>query len=363
VTAIATLFLSPAGVALGGFLIGSAFGAIVYRTNFCIMGALSDIVNLGDRRRLSAWLLAIATAIVLVEILRRAGAVPVERSMYLTPRLNWLGHILGGLIFGFGMVLTGGCPTRNLVRFGAGDLRALVVLIVIGIAGFMTMGGLFAPLRDAIEQLTSVDLKRWGFQTQGLAELLARAISFPTTTATTVCALIVAVVAVLWAFLDDGFRRSSSHVLSGLTVGALVAFGWALTGFAYDEFAPTPQAPVSLTFIRPLGDTLDWLQRFTAAPLPGFGVASVLGTLVGATLAALAMGRFRVLGFADVGDLKRNLVGAVLMGIGGAMALGCTIGQGVTGISTLALGSLLTTAALVVGGFQGLKYLERLAGD
>jgi uncharacterized protein len=283
--------------------------------------------------------------------------------MYLSPHLNWLGHILGGLIFGFGMVLSGGCPTRNLVRFGAGDLRALVVLIVIAIAGFMTIGGLMAPLRDAMEQRTAIELGRWGFQTQGLGEMLARAANLPDALATTSIALVLATAAALWAFRDDGFRRSPSHILSGVGVGVLVACGWALTGFAHDEFAATPQAPVSLTFIRPLGDTLEWLQRFTAAPLPGFGVASVLGTLAGAAVMARAMGRFRVLGFADVADLKRNLTGAMLMGIGGAMALGCTIGQGVTGISTLALGSVLTTAALVVGGFQGLKYLERLADD
>ncbi len=360
-TAFATLFSSPAGVSLGGFLIGCAFGALVYRTNFCIMGALSDIVNLGDRRRLSAWLLAIATAIVLVEMLRRAGVVPVERSMYLSPRLNWLGHILGGLIFGFGMVLSGGCPTRNLVRFGAGDLRALVVLIVIGIAGFVTIGGVIAPLRDGLEQWTLIDLKRWELQTQGLGEMLSRLANLPSATATTALALISGPAALVWALRDDGFRRSSSHILSGVGVGALVACGWALTGVAYDEFAATPLAPVSLTLIRPLGDTLDWLQRFTAAPLPGFGVASVLGTLAGATGMALRMGRFRVLGFADVGDLKRNLGGAALMGIGGAMALGCTIGQSVTGISTLAAGSVLTTAALVAGGLQGLKYMQRLA--
>jgi uncharacterized protein len=363
VTAFASLLSSPTGLGLGGFLIGCVFGAIVYRTNFCIMGALSDIVNLGDRRRLGAWLVAAAVAIVAADVLRRTGAVPLDRAMYLVPRLNWLGHILGGLIFGFGMVLSGGCPTRNLVRFGAGDLRALVVLIVIGIAGFITIGGLIAPLRDELEQLSALDLKRWGFETQGLGEMVARAARAPIALATTALALCVSAIALIWAFLDRGFRRSASHILSGVGVGALVACGWALTGFAYDEFAPTPQAPVSLTYIRPLGDTLDWLQRFTAAPLPGFGIACVLGTLLGAFGVAVGMGRFRVLGFADLDDLKRNLVGAALMGVGGAMALGCTIGQGVTGVSTLAAGSLLTTAALVIGGLQGLKYLERIAGD
>lgn len=355
--------MGPGGLALGGLLIGLVFGAVVYRTNFCVMGALSDVVNLGDRRRLGAWLLAVATAIFAVEALRRAGVVPIERAMYLTPRLNWFGHIFGGLIFGFGMVLSGGCPTRNLVRVGAGDLRSLVVLMVIAIAGFATIGGILAPVRDALEQWTVLDLKRLGLETQGLGEVVARSGVMTGSAATTLAALVLGGLALVWALLDRGFRGSAVHIFSGLGVGVLVGCGWALTGFAYDEFAATPTVPVSLTFIRPLGDTLDWLQRFTAAPMPGFGIACVVGTLLGAFGAALWMGRFRVLGFADVGDLRRNLVGAALMGVGGAMALGCTIGQGVTGVSTLAVGSLLTTAALVVGGLRGLRYLERIAGE
>ncbi len=355
--------MGPGGLALGGLLIGLVFGWVVYRTNFCVMGALSDVVNLGDRRRLGAWLLAIATAIFAVEFLRRTGIAPVEKAMYLTPRLNWFGHIAGGLIFGFGMVLSGGCPTRNLVRVGAGDLRALVVLLVIAVAGFVTMGGILAPLRDALEQWTALDLKRWGLATQGLGELVGRAGVMPSALAPTVLAMLLGGLALVWALLDRGFRSSPMHIISGLLIGALVACGWAWTGLAYDEFATAPSTPVSLTFIRPLGETLDWLQRFTAAPVPGFGIACVVGTLLGAFGASLWMGRFRVLGFADLGDLKRNLAGAALMGVGGAMALGCTIGQGITGVSTLAVGSLLTTAALVIGGLRGLLYLERIAGD
>ncbi len=360
-SAFFALITSAGGLALGGLAIGLAFGAVVYRTNFCVMGALSDVVNLGDRRRLGAWLLAAATAIFAVEALRLAGVVSIERSMYLAPRLNWLGHIVGGLIFGFGMVLSGGCPTRNVVRAGAGDLRSLVVLMVVGIAGFVTIGGVLAPLRDGLEQWTAVDLRRWGLGTQGLDTLMAQSGLLSRPAATTVMAAVLGGVASILALQDRRLRGSVLHISSGVAVGALVACGWVLTGLAYDEFAAMPTAPGSLTFIRPLGDTLDWVQRFTAVPMPGFGVASVIGTLLGAFGAATWMGRFRVMGFADVGDMKRNLAGGVLMGVGGAMALGCTIGQGVTGVSTLAVGSLLTTAALVVGGLRGLRYLEQIA--
>jgi len=136
-----------------------------------------------------------------------------------------------------------------------------------------------------------------------------------------------------------------------------------LTGFAIDEFAPRPLQPVSLTYIRPTGDTLEWLQRFTAEPVPSFGVSSVFGALFGAGAAAAAMGRFRLIGFSDTGDMIRNLLGAALMGVGGVLALGCTVGQAITGVSTLAFGSLLTFAAIVVGGFWGLRLLERTLLD
>jgi hypothetical protein len=145
-------------------------------------------------------------------------------------------------------------------------------------------------------------------------------------------------------------------------VGLLVVAGWALSGLAYDEMAARPAAPVSLTYIRPVGDTLQWLSLYTATPMPGFGVASVLGALLGAFAAALAMGRFRLATFADAGDTVRNLLGAALMGVGGVMALGCTVGQAVTGVATLALGSLVTFVAIVAGGFVGLRLLERWVG-
>jgi uncharacterized protein len=149
------------------------------------------------------------------------------------------------------------------------------------------------------------------------------------------------------------------HILSGIGVGLCIVAGWALTGLTFDEMADKPAAPVSLTFVRPTGDALEWLQRFTALGAPGFGVSSVFGTILGAFLMAKAMGRFRLATFTDTADTLRTLGGAVLMGIGGIMALGCTIGQGITGISTMALGAFLTFAGLVAGGVLGVKTLER----
>ena len=346
-------------LAFGGLLIGIVFGWTVYRTNFCVMGALSDVYNFGDARRLKAWLLAIIVALVATQALRVFGVVPLERAIYVTAQFNWLGHALGGAIFGFGMVLTGGCPTRNVVRFGSGDLRAMVVLLVVAITGLVTLGGLLGPVRDVMEQLTTIDLRRFGLTSQSAGAVLSLTGLADPARLDLLLALALGIIGALYLYRDRAFTSSRAHVASGLVVGLLVASGWALTGLAYDEFAPQTLTPVSLTFIKPLGDTLDWLQRFTAIPWPGFGTASVAGTLLGAFAAARTSGRFRVLGFADIGDMKTNLTGAAMMGVGGAMALGCTVGQGITGLSTLALGSMLTTAALVGGGVYGLRYLER----
>jgi uncharacterized membrane protein YedE/YeeE len=347
---------APLVLALGGLLIGFAFGAIVYRTNYCAMGSLSDIHNFGDYRRFRAWVLAAATALLGAQVLHGAGVVALDRSMYLAPTLGWFGHIAGGLAFGIGMVLAGGCPSRNLARAGGGDLRALLTLVVLGIVAFMTIAGLIAPLRAAIDGAASVRLSP---STQGIGDLLSASSGIARGSAAALATVLVAGAALAFCFADRRFRTSPVHVLSGLGVGLAVVAGWALTGLAYDDMATRPVPPISLTYIRPVGDTLQWLALFTATPMPGFGVASVFGALAGAFAAATRMGRFRLSTFSDADDTLRNLLGAAMMGVGGVMALGCTVGQAITGVSTLALGSFLTFAAIVAGGFCGLRLLER----
>lgn len=351
----------PLWLAAGGFLIGAVFGAVVYRTNFCTMGALSDIVNLSDWRRFRAWLLAAATALAGAQLLDALGVVQLSRSMYLAPNINWLGNILGGAMFGFGMVFAGGCASRNLARVGGGDLRALITLMVVGIFAYMTIGGLLGPARAALEQATSFGIK---VPTQGLGDMLAPVLGMTGSMITRMLSALVVLGVLAYCFKDAEFRGSASHVTSGVAVGLCAVAGWALTGLAFDEMADRPTAPISLTFVRPSGDSIEWLERFTAARIPGFGVATVFGTIAGAFVAAKAMGRFRLMTFSDPADTVRNLMGAALMGIGGVLALGCTIGQAITGVSTFAAGSLLTFAAIVAGGIYGLRTLERkLMGD
>lgn len=349
----------PQYVMLGGLIIGFVFGFIVYRTNFCTMGSISDFMTFGDYRRFRSWILAGATAIVGTQLLVYYGVVPVSKSMYISASLGWLGHIIGGLLFGFGMVFAGGCASKNLVRVGGGDLRALVTLIIMGITAYMTIGGLFAPIRAEMVSATSIPMSSLG-ASQGLGDIAARATEMTSSTAGLIVGLVIAVLMGIYCFGDSSFRLSPVHIVAGVGIGLCVVAGWAVTGLAFDEFADVPIAPISLTYVRPSGDTLEWLQRYTALGLPGFGVASVFGALAGSFAAALSMGRFKVTTYSDANDTVRNMFGAILMGIGGVTALGCTIGQAITGISTLAIGSFITFAAIVAGGMLGMKAFERL---
>jgi uncharacterized membrane protein YedE/YeeE len=352
---------APFWLAVGGLAIGAFFGAVVALTNFCTMGSISDMLAFGDSRRFRAWVLATATAVVGAAALSAAGAVDLTKSMYLGPTFDWAGSIAGGLLFGLGMVFAGGCASRNLVRAGGGDLRSALVVVLIGVSGYMTIGGLLGPARAALASATAINLGAHGFANQGLGALLARASGLDAARADLVAAAALAAALFGFCFSSARFRASPKHVASGLAVGLAAVAGWALTGLCYDEMADGAVAPASLTFVRPSGDTLEWIERFTAQRIPGFGVATVLGVLAGALVASLLTGRFRLATFSDTSDTLRNLVGATLMGIGGVVGLGCTIGQAVTGVSTLAIGSILVFVAIVVGGAIGIKTMERLA--
>lgn len=347
-------------LALGGLIVGMIFGFIVQRTNFCAMGSISDILSFDDYRRFRSWLLAAATAIIGAQILQMVGIVNLSQSMYLNANFNWLGNVIGGLLFGIGMVFAGGCTSRNLVRAGGGDIRSVFVLMIVGLFAYMTIGGIIGPVRAELQTTTQIDLAGFGFDTQSMGAMIGKATGQEQAIGSWIAAVAIAGIMILYCFKDSGFRKSPSHLIAGFGIGLCIVAGWAVTGFAFDEFADQPQNPISLTYVRPAGDTLEYLRRFTADMVPGFAVTSVFGALAGAFIAAITAGKFQLTTFADTGDTLRNMGGAMLMGIGGVMALGCTIGQAVTGLSTLAVGSLVTFAALIIGGIIGVKALERI---
>jgi uncharacterized protein len=345
----------------GGLLIGLAFGFIVYRTNFCTMGSISDILSFGNYSRFRAWLLAGAVAIIGVTGLQALGVITPSDAMYLTPNFGWLGNIVGGLLFGFGMVFAGGCISRNLVRAGGGDLRSIVVLMITGIFGFMAIGGLLGPLRVSLFAPGTTDLREFGMDTQSVGEVLAKIGGLEVAFANTIMAALIAGGILIYCFKDAQFRTSPRNLIAGVGIGLCVVAGWFLTGLAQDDFADVPVALVSLTYVRPTGDTLDYLMRFTALGAPSFGVVTTAGALLGGFLGALSMGRIHLTTFADKNDSIRNMFGAALMGIGGVLALGCTVGQALTGFSTLAMGSIITFIFIVGGGIIGMKAMERFA--
>ncbi len=347
-------------VGYGGLLIGTVFGFVVYVTNFCTMGSISDILSFGDYRRFRAWLLAAAVAILGAFYLANTGIADIGSSMYLTTSFNWLGNVIGGAIFGFGMVFAGGCVTKNLARAGGGDLRSLIVLVVTGLFGYMTIGGILGPIRAAIFGPATIDLTNYDIDSQSAGSILSVFTGIDAPTGNFGAMVVIVLVLLVYCFKDAGFRKSLPHLAAGLIIGLCITAGWMLTGMAYDEFAEKVVPVSSLTFVRPSGDTLEYLTRFTALGAPGFGVVTLVGTILGAFAGSLVQGRFHITTFASPKDTIRNLFGATLMGIGGVLALGCTVGQALSGFSTLAVGSMITFVFIVIGGIVGVKTLERI---
>ena len=342
----------------GGLLIGTLLGAIVYLTNFCAMGSVSDLVNFGDWRRFRSWMLAGATAVVGVFVIQKLGIMNPRDSIFLTPNFTWIGFVSGGFIFGVGMVLSAGCVSRNLVRAGSGDLRSLLVLTVVGVFAFMTIGGLLGPLRVWFVSFGTINLADSGMAGQGFGDLLGTLTGLDDASAQLYAFIGVAGLMLAYIFLNKKFISSPVHIFAGVSIGLLAVAGWTLTGLAQDDFADVPVALTSLTFVQPSGSTLDYLMRFTAFSTMAFPVAVVFGTLLGGFIGSVIKRDTRLRTFNGEADTARNIIGAAMMGIGGVLALGCTIGQGVTGVSTLAMGSFITFAFLVIGGIAGMKIME-----
>ena len=340
--------LSATGmVALAALLSGLIFGAVVQRTHFCTMGAIADLVLFGDGRRMRAWLLAIAVALLGSQLLALAGIVDLADSLYRSSEILWLGALIGGLLFGFGMTLTGGCTSRNIVRLGAGNLKSLVVLLIMAMTAYMTMNGLLAFPRLRLNMIGGIES-----EDQAIASLLGLA-SLPSLLIT----LMITALLIIFCFKDRKFRASGKDLTAGFLLGSLIPIGWLITGtLGNDPFEPEPLS--SFAFVAPVARGLIYLMTFPSASI-SFGIAAVGGVFLGGFLAARYAGDFRIEGFSGLDDLIRHLVGAALMGVGGVLGLGCTVGQGMTGLSTLALGSMLTTVSIMAGGVLGVRFLER----
>ena len=345
-------------VATLGFAVGIIFGAVVHKTNFCTMGAVSDWINIGSKDRLRAWFLAIGIAILVSQFMQHRGMIDLGEAIYLTPNFGWLGHIVGGFLFGVGMTLGSGCGQRTLVRVGGGNLKSLVVLIFLGLTAYMTMRGLLALLRVNLFDPASIDLAGAGVADQGIDTLIAAALGIENVaTVGWVVALGIGGGLVVWAFASGSFRRSLDNIVAGVVIGLVIPAGWYVTGIVgFDDFDPVRLE--SYTFIAPTGESLMYLMTFTGSTID-FGVAAVGGVILGSFIYAVISRKFRIETFTDRGDMIRHIAGGIAMGFGGVLALGCTIGQGITGMSTLALGSLLSLISIIAGSVVTMKIQYR----
>jgi uncharacterized membrane protein YedE/YeeE len=350
-----------------GLFIGIAFGAISQATRFCTLGAIADWVVVGNRARMQAWWVAMAAAVLATQALLVVGLLDNAASFYTASRLMWASNLIGGLVFGAGMVLASGCGVRTLVRIGEGSLKAVVVFLVMSLAALMTIRGLTAIWRSETVERLYIDLG----SRQDLPTLL-----FGAETADgpgrMVVAMVLAGLLLLAAFWKAQWKRSLVPMLGALVLGLLIAAGWATTGWLgfLSEHPDTLEAafvatnsrsPESLTFVGPLAYSLELLLYWSdRSQTITFAIATVLGTTLGSLGSALARGRFKLDGFKTNQDLLSHLVGAVLMGVGGVMAMGCTIGHGMSGLSLLALGSIISLLGIVAGAWATLKALERV---
>ena len=354
------------------FSLAVLFGALAQRTHFCTMGAIADIVTMGDWTRMRMWVLAVAVAMIGFNGMVGLGWVKAADSIYAGPRLLWASMAVGGLMFGFGMVLASGCGSKGLVRIGGGNLKSVVVLLVLGLSAFATLKGITAVLRVNTVDRLAVDLPA----SQDLPALLAAATGLATAQVAPLLGLGVGGLLLAWV-LRRPEGRTAQVWLGGAGIGATIVALWWVSGrlgYVAEDPATLQEAFVgtsshrmeALSMVAPVGYALDWLLFFSdRSKLLTMGIVGVFGVVVGSAAAALAGRSFRWEGFGGTEDTANHLAGAVLMGVGGVTALGCTIGQGLSGISTLSLGSLLAVAAIVAGGVLGLRYqdwrLERTA--
>ena len=365
------------------FAIALILGAVVNKTNFCTMGAVSDWVNMGDTGRLRAWLFAIAIGVLGVMALEAAGLANVNSTFppYRQPSLVWLENIVGGVLFGIGMTLASGCTNKTLVRAGGGNLKSIVVILVVAVIAYFMIN----PFPDSDKTLYSTLFYPWTSPaTVALStnqDLGAMLFKDNVATGRMVMGGVIGVVLLGWVFKSADFRSSFDNILGGLVVGLAVLAAWYVTSNVlvdaggeimslqayaqnWDFYAPAgairpadagPLAPQSFTFVNPLGQTLGYFTGGLKDTLITFGVVAVAGVIAGSLLWALVSRSFRIEWFASGRDFVNHVLGAALMGFGGVLAMGCTIGQGVTGFSTLALGSILTFAAIVIGSAATMK--------
>ena len=365
------------------FIISVILGAVVNKTNFCTMGAVSDMVNMNDYGRIRAWLLAIATATFCVSVLEYMGMINVNDTFpsYRSDQLIYAENIFGGIIFGIGMTFASGCGNKSLIRIGGGNIKSVFVFAALGIVAYYMTN----PFPNSDKTLYSLFFYDWlnplAITLDTKQDIGALISSDDPTTARLILGLIVTAGLLFYIFKATEFRQNKDNILGGIVIGLAVAAAWYTSSnitviadetsyslieyyeewdmIADDDTGKPAVArtlnPQSFTFVNPIGQTYGYIKDGFDSSLITFGLISVFGVVFGSFLWALISRSFRIEWFVDFKDFLNHMVGAIFMGVGATLALGCTVGQGITGLSTLALGSFITLIAIVFGSALTMK--------
>ena len=322
-----------------GLIIGILFGACAQITGFCFYRGLHERWAARGGYKLQAFAMAMAVALAGTYIVQQVGLIDTAQSLYLSPNISWLLLPIGGLLFGYGMSLANGCGARALVLLAQGNLRSFVVILSLGIAAYMTLTGVLAPARISLAQATNLQLSSTTIDS-----------GIPRTIILWVAVLILA----LYAIGRNNHRERLSDLLGGAFIGLLIVAGWLITGWlGADPFEPIPVT--SLSFVAPIGDTIQYAMISTGLSLR-FSIVVVLGVLVGALLSSLLRKEYELCAFDSPRHMLRSILGGILMGVGGVLAMGCTIGQGLTGFSTLSYSSIVAFITIIIGAQAALRF-------
>ncbi len=351
-------------IVLWGLGLGVILGFIASKTNFCTMGAVSDVVNMGSWGRMRAWFLAIAVAIIGTNLLSFYGYLDLSKTIYTGASFPILTFLVGGFVFGIGMTLASGCGNKTLLRIGSGNLKSLVVFVFMGFAAIATLKGILGSLRANVLSPPAVTTQLDHSQT--LPAFFSSIGGLDANGMQLLFAGIIALALLIFIFINKEFRKETDGIIGGLVIGLVVVTAWYITGhIGYAEnpdtmemtfIATNSRMAESMSFVGPSAYLLEHLGYWTdTSNILTFSVATALGVVLGSFIYAMISKSFRWEYFTSAKDMGSHMIGAILMGFGGITAMGCTIGQGITGVSTLSLGSFLALAAIIAGSAVTMK--------
>lgn len=340
------------------------FGAAAQFSRFCLVGALAAVQRDRNWQRLGVYVAAIGFAVLATLLVQVVTGVDLDqtRTPYRTPDFAWGRYLIGGFLFGVGMVLARGCPVRSLVKSTEGNLQALLAIVVMSLAAYaMTRTELWATVFAPWAQKLTIHLDQYGIAHQDMASVFGGGL-----TASYGIALVLGLglIAVAWRWLP--LRNQKLWWLGSLMIGGVVGLAFGVTGGslgqaaqAASEMANDPQQGLgtqSFTFSAPLGDVVYFLQHPTHSADITFGVLAVAGLLLGSLISMAIRREWRWVLPRGLREWARTVIGAMLVGVGSVLAMGCTVGHGLSGISTLALGSMLSLAAIIAGAWVALRW-------